>query len=178
MNFVAIDFETANAKRSSACSLALTVVKKDQIVDELYSLIDPQTTFSSFNTKIHGITSAQVKNAPTFAELWPHIQSFFTPEQLVIAHNAPFDCSVLKKTLEAYALPTPSFLVLDTVKTSRNFYQDLPDHKLNTVCANLNIELKHHHNALADSHACAQILLKQMHDFGPQQLKPFIRTYS
>lgn len=178
MNFVAIDFETANAKRSSACSLALTVVKNDQIVDELYSLIDPQMNFSPFNTKIHGITPAHVKNAPTFAELWPHIQSFFTPEQLVIAHNAPFDCSVLKKTLEAHSLEAPSFLVLDTVKTSRNFYQDLPDHKLNTVCARLGIELKHHHNALADSHACAQILLKQMQDFGPQQLRPFIRKYN
>ena len=39
MNFVAFDFETANAKRNSACSLALTVVQNNQIVDELYSLI-------------------------------------------------------------------------------------------------------------------------------------------
>ncbi len=42
MNFVSIDFETANAKRNSACSLALTVVRNDQIVDDLYSLINPQ----------------------------------------------------------------------------------------------------------------------------------------
>lgn len=42
MNFVAFDFETANAKRNSACSLALTVVQNNQIVDELYSLINPK----------------------------------------------------------------------------------------------------------------------------------------
>ena len=177
MNFIAFDFETANAKRSSACSLALTVVRDGQIVDELYSLIKPSTPFSAFNTQIHGITAAQVKNAPNFAELWPHIKNFFTPYQLVVAHNAPFDCSVLNKTLAEYNIATPSFLVLDTVKTSKQFYQDLPNHKLNTVCDSLNIDLKNHHNSLADSHSCAQILLTQAREFGPEKLRPFIRQY-
>ncbi|MDE7023756.1 MAG: exonuclease, partial [Ligilactobacillus sp.] len=119
-----------------------------------------------------------VATAPTFAELCPHISSFFTPDQLVVAHNAPFDCSVLNKTLATYGLATPSFMVLDTVKTSKQFYQDLPDHKLNTVCDSLGIALKHHHNALFDSHACAEILLHQVKEFGPTKLKPFVRQYN
>ncbi|CAI2581589.1 hypothetical protein AKUH4B406M_04750 [Apilactobacillus kunkeei] len=39
MNFVAIDFETANNQRASACSLALTVVRDNKVVDEFYTLI-------------------------------------------------------------------------------------------------------------------------------------------
>ena len=46
MDFVAFDFETANAKRNSACSLALSVVRNGQIVDEFYSLINPQAEFA------------------------------------------------------------------------------------------------------------------------------------
>lgn len=73
MNFVAFDFETANAKRNSACSLALTVVQNNQIVDELYSLINPKTNFDYRNIAIHGIKPQMVADSPDFSELWPHI---------------------------------------------------------------------------------------------------------
>ena len=43
MNFVAMDFETANGQWHSACSLALVVVRNDQIVDSFYTLIKPET---------------------------------------------------------------------------------------------------------------------------------------
>ncbi|WP_334115699.1 3'-5' exonuclease [Ligilactobacillus sp.] len=176
MNFVAFDFETANAKRNSACSLALTVVQNNQIVDELYSLINPKTDFDYRNIAIHGIKPQMVVDSPDFSELWPHIENFFTTESLVVAHNAPFDCSVLCRTLESYNIEPPHFNVIDTVKTSRSLY-DLPDNKLDTICENLDINLKHHHNALDDSQACAEILLKQLECFGPEKIKPFTYTY-
>ena len=96
MDFVAIDFETANGKRDSACSLALTVVQNNQIVDELYSLIKPESDFFWRNIQIHGIKPEMVADSPKFNELWPHIQQFFGPDQIVVAHNARFDNSVLK----------------------------------------------------------------------------------
>ena len=175
MNFVTMDFETANGKRNSACSLALTVVKNNHVVDELYSLIDPQTDFSWRNIQVHGITPEMVLNAPTFKELWPHIQPFFKPDKLVVAHNASFDNSVLAKTLLSYQIPVPHFLSLDTLTTSRSFYKNLPNYKLNTICNKLHIDLKHHHNALDDSEACTNILLSQIHEFGSQALKPYIK---
>ncbi len=177
MNFIALDFETANPKRFSACSLALTVIRNNQIVDEMYSLIKPPTDFSPNNIRIHGITPKDVAKAPTFAQLWPHISSFFDPNKLIVAHNAPFDCSVLRKTLEYYTLSMPNFFVLDTLKTSRNLLSGLPNYKLNTVCDFLQIPLVHHHNALDDSRACAEILLYQAQHFGPVQLRPLVKQY-
>lgn len=177
MDFVAFDFETANAKRNSACSLALSVVRNGQIVDEFYSLINPQAEFAPTNIRIHGIRPADVKKAPTLAELWPHIQSFFQSNQLAVAHNASFDCSVLKRTLESYDITVPQFLVLDTLKTSRKFFADFPNQKLDTICQRLNISLKNHHNALADASACANILLYQANHFGSSALVDFIKTY-
>lgn len=175
MNFIAMDFETASARRASACSLALTIVNNDQIVDEFYSLINPQTEFNWRNIKVHGIHERDVADAPTFPELWEHIRPLFSPQQLVVAHNAPFDNSVLRKSLEFYQLPSTNYLTLDTVKTSRNLLPGFSNYKLNMVCHELNIDLEHHHNALDDSQACANILIYQSQHFGFEPIKPFIK---
>ncbi len=178
LNFVAIDFETAAPARASACSIALTVVQNDQITDELYSLINPETKFHWQNVQVHGIHEADVQDAPTFPELWPILQPFFTPDQLVVAHNANFDNSVLKKTLERYELNRLPYQTLDTLRTSRSFFPNYPNHKLNTLCDNLGIELEHHHNALDDSLACANILLYEKKQFGADAISSFIRKVS
>lgn len=56
MDFIAMDFETANRKRASACSLALVVVQQNKVVDSFYTLINPQMQFDAQNIHIHGIT--------------------------------------------------------------------------------------------------------------------------
>lgn len=175
MNFIAMDFETANGKRYSACSLALTVVRHNQITDEFYSLINPQMPFSWRNTQVHGIHEADVQNAPLFPEIWEQIQEFYLPDKLVIAHNASFDNNVLKSTLEHYGLTVPTYLSLDTLRTSRKLLPQLDNHKLNTVAAALHVDLHHHHNALDDAQACANILIQQAQQYGRQKLEPFIR---
>ena len=57
MDFAAIDFETATAKRDSACSVAVVEIRGGKLVDSYYSLIQPPgNAYHWFNTKIHGIT--------------------------------------------------------------------------------------------------------------------------
>ena len=170
-----MDFETASGKRDSACSLALTVVRNDQIADEFYTLIKPESDFFWRNVQIHGIHEEDVADAPKFPAVWDHIAPFFQRDRLVIAHNANFDTDVLKKTLAHYGIRVPEYLSMDTLATSKKFYPELPNHKLDTMCRTLDIELQHHHNALDDSLACANILLSQAQTFGVQQLKPFVR---
>lgn len=170
-----MDFETANAKRYSACSLSLAIVRHNKIVDEFYSLINPQTPFSWRNIKVHGIHEKDVADAPIFPQVWEHISQFYTPNQLVIAHNASFDNSVLKNTLQHYGITYPAYQTLDTLRTSRDLLPQLPNHKLNTVAESLNIDLKHHHNALDDAQACAGILISQVNQFGTDKIKPFVR---
>ena len=63
MNFVAMDFETANHEKHSAVSMALAVVRQNEVVDEFYSLIQPETYFSARNTAIHGIREQDVAGA-------------------------------------------------------------------------------------------------------------------
>lgn len=174
MNFIAMDFETANRHPESACSLALVMVRNNKIADRFYTVINPQMPFDGRNISVHQITPSDVKDAPTMAEVWPKIKDLYQPGMLVAAHNARFDANVLKMSLARYDIAEPHYLVIDTLKTSRLFEPDLPNHKLNTVSEALDVELWHHHNALSDSEACAGILIKQNEKMGDEAIKNLI----
>ncbi|KAF1302398.1 3'-5' exonuclease [Enterococcus saccharolyticus] len=174
MNFIAMDFETANAQKHSACSLALVMVRNSQIVGEYYTLIKPETDFFWRNIQVHGIHPEDVKQAPKFPEVWETIAQYYNQHSLIVAHNAGFDTGVLAGCLDYYGLQQPSYLSLCTVKTSRKLYPEVPNHKLNTMCDFLNIPLNNHHDALEDSRACANILLHQERTFGVEPLKKLV----
>ncbi|RMC24210.1 MULTISPECIES: 3'-5' exonuclease [unclassified Lactobacillus] len=174
MNFIAMDFETANRHPESACSLALVMVRNNQIVDRFYTLINPQMPFDARNIQIHDITAQEVATAPTMAEVWPYIKDLYQPGMLVCAHNARFDTNVMRQSLARYDISEPHYFVIDTLRTSKQFEPNLPNHKLNTVAKALNVELWHHHNALSDSEACAGILLEQEKQFGDEAIKNLV----
>lgn len=95
MDFVAFDFETAN-RHNHACSLGLAVVENNAVVKTMHWLINPEAEFDPFNVSIHHITADDVADAPTFGELWGEISEYICKYPLV-AHNAPFDRSVLRR---------------------------------------------------------------------------------
>lgn len=169
MDFIAIDFETANEMRHSPCSLGITIVKDNKIVEEKYWLIKPkELRFTPMNIMIHGIRQSDVENEKEFDELWPEIEPYFN-NTLIIAHNASFDISVLRKTLDLYNITYPSFNYLCTMVISRNFFPNLENAKLDTVNAYLGHKFNHHH-ASADATACANILIKIIEELKPSNL--------
>ena len=158
MDFIAIDFETANEKRASACSLGITVVKDNKIVEEKYWLIKPRPfRFEPRNIIIHGVREEDVINEREFDEIWSEIKPYLE-NNLVIAHNASFDFSVLRNTLDVYDLEYPSLDYGCTLVASKLFYRYLNNHKLNTVNRHLGYKFNHHH-ASADASAAANILI-------------------
>ena len=159
MNFVAIDFETANRWRNSACSVAIVEVVDGQIAGTFCELIKPpRMAFDAFNVKLHGITPEMVADKPNFAELWPQLEDKLTG-RVVVAHNAQFDMGVLRESLRYSHISAPEFTYLDTVAMSRIMWPQLENHKLNTVAEHLNIKFKHH-DAAEDAKVCAAIPLK------------------
>lgn len=158
MDFVAIDFETANASRSSVCSMAAITVEKGKIVRSAYSLIRPPVLKFDFrNIQVHGIRPEQVMNKPTFDQLWerirPHLEN-----KIVIAHNAAFDMGVLRSILREYSLPMPAFRHACTVQIAKKAWPGGENYKLNTLAQRFQIAFEHHH-ALHDARTCAQIAL-------------------
>ena len=73
-DFAAIDFETANGKRTSVCSVGVVVVRGGEVTDTFYRLIRPRPNYySRFTTAIHGLTYEDTAEAPDFAAVWQEI---------------------------------------------------------------------------------------------------------
>ncbi len=159
MNFLSLDFETASRHRGSVCAIGLVHVVNDEIVEEKYSLVRPlDPYFDPFCESVHGISWEDVKNEPTFEELWPELLGYFQ-DNLVIAHNASFDISVLRHALDQYHLPYPTMEYNCTVNIAKKTWPEFFNYKLNTIAHYLDLTFEHHH-ALEDARVAANILLK------------------
>ena len=160
-NFAAIDFETANECPSSVCSVGVVVVRDGIIADTFYSLIHPEPEYYQwFCKRVHGLCEEDTEDAPVFPEVWKQIVPIIGDLPLV-AHNATFDQGCLKAAFRVYRMDYPDYVFYDTLAASRrHFGQSLPNHQLHTVAAACGYNLIHHHHALADAEACAQIAIK------------------
>jgi DNA polymerase-3 subunit epsilon len=157
--FAAIDFETADYGRDSACAVAVVVVDCGKIIYRGSSLIKPPRRNFVF-TYIHGITWEDVVNQPDFREFWPKLSPLFKGVDFVAAHNASFDRSVLRACCADANVSAPEVKFLCTMKLARRLWNLYPT-KLPDVCGYLNIPLKHH-DAASDALACASIVLETM----------------
>lgn len=173
MDFVTLDFETATSERDSPCEIGLTFVKDWQIVGTESWLIRPKhyPYFNPFNISIHGIRPEHVADKPEFNELWREIKPKLE-NQLVIAHNASFDLSVLRKTLLSYNLPFPSLSYACSYLFSKKIWSGLAAYDLKTLCHHNNINFEHH-RAAADSRACAELTLKALELSGAISIDDF-----
>lgn len=156
-NFAAIDFETANFFRDSACSIGVAIVRDGRIVHTVHRLIRPPSSWFKF-TWVHGIVWSQVKDAPPFGTVWPEIAPLLEGVDFLAAHNASFDQGVLSACLKRNDLPVPDLPFVCSLKVAREVWGGFRRNRLSDVCARLKIPLNHH-DALSDAEACAQILL-------------------
>ena len=172
MDFITIDFETANSNLDSPCEIGLTVVREGMIVDTHEWLIKPQNQeFNYFNIRVHGIRPQDVEHKPEFDELWEEIQPIIE-NQFLIAHNASFDMGVLRKTLESYGLPYPNLDYACSVSFSKRIWAGLPKYNLKSLCAMHGITF-HHHRAGADSRATAELCIKAFETAGIDSMEDF-----
>lgn len=77
-DFVLIDVETACGRVSSICQIGIVAFRGGKIAFEYETLIDPRDYFSSFNTRIHGITADHVEGKPCFGDLHDIIEGHLT----------------------------------------------------------------------------------------------------
>ncbi len=163
MTFVALDFETADPMRDSACALALVRVEDGRIAARETRLIRPPRKEFWF-THIHGITWERVRGEPDFAAVWPSMEHLLEGADFIAAHNAPFDRSVLRACCARAGLEGPALPFLCTVRLARKVWEIYPT-RLPDVCGRLSIPLQHH-EAGSDAEACATIVLRASQNGG------------
>ena len=154
-DYISIDIENPNARGNSICSIGIIVVKNNEVVDEMYSLINPEDRFDINNSNITGLNYADVKDAPTFKEYWKNIKELLE-SNIIIGHNITYDLTVIAKALERYDIEVPKFNYYCTLNLSRSFI-NTNSYSLDNLCNLLNINLENHHNALEDAKASQKI---------------------
>ena len=159
MRFVAIDFETANASQSSVCALGAVVVDDGKIVEARSWLVRPDPlVFDRINIMLHGIRPDDVKNEPTFDWLWENVFQAFFQMGPMLAHNARFDFSVLRRVLSQYHIVYPSLSYYCTRVISKRAWPGLYSYSLATVAEHLGIAFQHH-DPMEDATAAARIAI-------------------
>jgi DNA polymerase-3 subunit epsilon len=171
LNFTAIDFETANGASASPCAVGLVKVAEGKIVDTFSTLIKPpypNDWFATGNIGVHGIHPQDVVDAPTWAEALVEMLGFIGSDDL-IAHNAGFDMGVLKASAALIEYELPDLRYGCSLVMARKTY-NLDSYRLNQVAYAIGHEEFDHHDALADSDACARIVIHMADRHGVSSL--------
>ena len=162
LNFIAIDFETATALRSSVCEIGICVVRNGVVEETRSWLVRPEDNrYSYFNIQVHGITPDDTCDAPQFDQVWEEIERLYLDEfDTFVAHNMPFDRSCLHKAAELYNIHLPSLKWRCSLATARKLYA-FSCNKLGYLCSQLGIPEGNHHRAGDDAEMCARLYLRE-----------------
>lgn len=162
LDFVAIDFETANFARASACSVGLARVKDGMIEESAEWYIDPPGGAYFTNTFIHGISAEDVLGAPQWAESLERM-AVFAGDLPLVAYS-DFDRGVYNAANSVSGTVDRGFEWKNAHSLARRSLtapeHQLENYKLPTVSKYLAIPAFNHHNAAADAVACARVVLR------------------
>ena len=172
-SFVALDVETANSDYASICSIGAARFERGAIVDEFYTLVDPQDYFAAVNVGIHGIDRDKVARAPRFAEALLRLNEFVADS--VVVHHTQFDRSAISQAAARANLPPPSWRWLDSALVTRRTWphRSRDGYGLAEVCRMIGYRFAHH-DALADAKAAGHVILAAMRKTGARTIEPII----
>jgi DNA polymerase-3 subunit epsilon len=175
MNFVALDFETANRLRSSICQIGLAVFKNGELYETKSLLVKPKPfRFEPINMSIHGIFPEDVISKPRFDEYWSELKVYFEGQEM-LAHNAAFDFSVLRATLNLYKINFPDLNYYCSLLISRKMLPGEYSYSLPHICNKFGISFRHH-DAVADAEAAGKLAVSIMRKYGFSSLRQMSET--
>lgn len=147
-SFIAVDFETATFDKM-ACQIGVTIVENGIIKGTAVDYIQPpDNRYEMGCIKVHHISPEQTINAPTFDLIWQTYKELFE-NYPIVAHNAPFDESVLRHNLDYYGI---SHKKVAKFICTYQIYQL----SLDKLCWAFDMHDDAHHDAGFDSLRCAQ----------------------
>ncbi|MCD8218198.1 MAG: PHP domain-containing protein, partial [Clostridiales bacterium] len=158
--FVVFDLETTgfSPEKNKIIEIGAVKVEDGKITEKFSTFVNPQTPIPFEIEKLTSINDEMVMGAPLIAYALPEFMEF-CEGAVMVAHNADFDMSFIRKNCELLGLPCDK-TVLDTVSLARTLLPQLNRYKLDTVAKALKIPLNHHHRAVDDAGCTADIFMK------------------
>ena len=181
LDYIAIDFETANQYRNSACSVGLVHFIDGKEVDSCYSLIHPAKMYfiPEWTETIHHISYNDVRNKPYFPEIWDTMVMPFvnkTPGVPLVAHNGNmFDMPVIQSCCEYFGMDVPKLEYFDSLVVAKKTWPELESHRLTELGAHFGIEYLAH-DALEDSRTCGQIIKPAADKWGVSSVEELLKA--
>jgi DNA polymerase-3 subunit epsilon len=165
LNFVALDFETANADLSSICQVGLVEFRKGNVADTYTTLINPGDYFDPINVSIHGIDEDRVRHAPRFGDVYPQLASRVSGA-VVVCHTL-FDRAAMCQASAQHGLPDVSCRWLDTARVVRRAWSKYAHfgYGLANLTRDFGIIFSHH-DAAEDARATGMILIRAVEETG------------
>lgn len=160
-SFVAIDLETTGLdfEKDEIIEVALVRFENGVERESVDYLVKPTSvTLRPFIESLTGISNADLENAEPFAAVAQKIYAFIG-DLPIVAHNAMFDSKFLKQTFAKVGVSFENHPVWDSLTVSRIAYQNVPNHRLDTLVQELGIERSRAHRALPDAIACGELFV-------------------
>ena len=164
MCFVAFDTETTglSPKTDEVVQIGAVRVLNARLVEgEVFDCyVNPGRPIPPASTKVHGVTDADVADAPDFSTAGQTFHAFCR-DAVIVAHNAPFDMGFLRRYESRMGVEW-NHPVLDTVLLSAVIFGVTEAHSLDELCARLEITIPEdvRHTASGDARATAEALVK------------------
>ena len=127
----------------------------------LHLLIDPERDIPEEATRVHGMTRADLRGKPRFAEVADQILAFIGTDPLV-AHNAPFDFGFMDAEFGRLRHPPLARdRMICTLALAKTRFPGLPN-SLDALCRRYGIDLSDRttHNALLDCRLLADVYVE------------------
>lgn len=155
---IVLDFETTglNTQKDRMIEVGAVKLANGQVVDSIDILVNPGMPLPAKIVELTHITDQMLRDAPFAPEALEKLMAFIG-DCPIAAHNAKFDCSILKNEL-ARVGKTYDCAKVDTLAFARKLYPELKSHRLGSVCKRLSVSLKDAHRAVNDAAATAQCL--------------------
>lgn len=157
--FICFDIETTglSAARDKITEIGAVKVENGIITDKFSTFVNPEMPIPQKITQLTGITDEMVKDAPSQSEA---VSAFleFAGDNVLVAHNAPFDTSFIAKACEDMGREY-NYTSIDTVAISRAILTDIKNCKLDTVAKFLRLGEFNHHRATDDAEMLAKIFI-------------------
>lgn len=122
--------------------------------------VNPEMPIPRAATKVSGITDDDVADAPVFADVAAELRAFLS-DAVLVAHNLNFDQNFIRSELRRLGQHWPRTRAeVDTLPLSQRLLPELKGHKLEMICAHLQIPLDNAHRASHDAEACGRALIE------------------
>lgn len=171
--FVVFDIETTGLSvlTSQIIEIGAVKIKGGEVLEVFDEFVNPECPIPENIVELTGIDDSMVKGADKIDAVLRRFLDF-AGDRLLIAHNANFDISFIRKASRecGYEFSNP---YLDTVALSRFLNSDLKSHKLDAVAKYYDLGSFNHHRACDDAEMLANIFFAMVEKMERFDIKTF-----